>query len=890
MALDKALNTQKGHISKINIPEYIIDNLAFELREYQKEALARFLYYNENDIYDTNENVVPKSPHLLWQMATGSGKTLIMTALILEMYKQGYRNFWFFVNSTDIITKTKDNFINSSARKYLFASKVEIDGKQIEIREVENFVNVNSETINIKFSTINILHQISQPEFISENSVTLEGFAEIPLILIGDESHHLNAATKKEQKEEITWEDSVRMLLKSNPKNRLFEFTATANLGNANIAKKYENKLLYNYDLRHFRNDKYSKDVFTFSTDGDIEKIMLRAILISQYRKHIAADNGIFLKPVILFKSKQVAESKDNFENFKYFISTLNAETIINELSNADIEEDVWNKTVKYFVEKENDLCGEIKLDFAVDTKKVLLHDGTNSRIADQPKLLATLENEDNPVRAIFAVNMLQEGWDVLNLFDIVRLYDTRDGDADKKTGRYKAGAGTVSEAQLIGRGARYFPFSYQSCDKYKRKFDENETEPLRVIEQLHYHCKHNPRYISEIRQTLIEDGIMAGDELTEITLKMKQDFIDGKYKIFQEKNVFVNQIIEKGKIDFDNIEVIEIELKEQKITLFPDFFEFDTVEISLPSGLSQSHSFFDEEPESTKTQTTESILCKLSEIAPINIIRYAINSNKNFTFDKLKRAYPKLESNSQFIEQLGKMNIKITANRRNLSSDNLLFICKEVLNSLVLQLKQNQKQVVVSKDFKPQTTKKFGHKIIRKYAQHEKSETFDYDWYVYENSVLTSEEKSFVKWFADNMMTKKESNKTELEERNWNDIFLARNEKAVKLYSWFSVNLGEGFEPDFVLFMKKEGIEYVFYIEPKGNWTYDENKKNFGKEQWKEDFLLEIESVVFAQQTKMSDNKNWRLIGLPFYNENNTKQRFATKFNDKAILMNFDT
>jgi len=52
--LNTALNTQKGHISKITIPEYITNNLAFELREYQKEAIARFLYYNENDIlYDT---------------------------------------------------------------------------------------------------------------------------------------------------------------------------------------------------------------------------------------------------------------------------------------------------------------------------------------------------------------------------------------------------------------------------------------------------------------------------------------------------------------------------------------------------------------------------------------------------------------------------------------------------------------------------------------------------------------------------------------------------------------------------------------------------------------------------------------------------------------------
>ncbi|WP_157042575.1 hypothetical protein [Roseiflexus castenholzii] len=42
----------------------------------------------------------------------------------------------------------------------------------------------------------------------------------------------------------------------------------------------------------------------------------------------------------------------------------------------------------------------------------------------------------------------LNEGWDVLNLFDIVRCYELRD------TGRAKIGTTTLSEAQLIGRGA----------------------------------------------------------------------------------------------------------------------------------------------------------------------------------------------------------------------------------------------------------------------------------------------------------------------------------------------------------------------------------------------------------------------------------------------------
>lgn len=46
----------------------------------------------------------------------------------------------------------------------------------------------------------------------------------------------------------------------------------------------------------------------------------------------------------------------------------------------------------------------------------------------------------------------LKVGWDVLNLFDIVRISEGASG--TKKT--------TDSEAQLIGRGARYYPFKYK--------------------------------------------------------------------------------------------------------------------------------------------------------------------------------------------------------------------------------------------------------------------------------------------------------------------------------------------------------------------------------------------------------------------------------------------
>src|SRR3989344_9210870 len=104
----------------LDTPNFIKDNLNPNqpLRPYQKEAFAIFFYYYNQ--YPDKESQI----HLLYNMATGSGKTLIMAGLILYLYEQGFRNFLFFVNSTNIINKTRDNFLNAQSGKYLFAEGV----------------------------------------------------------------------------------------------------------------------------------------------------------------------------------------------------------------------------------------------------------------------------------------------------------------------------------------------------------------------------------------------------------------------------------------------------------------------------------------------------------------------------------------------------------------------------------------------------------------------------------------------------------------------------------------------------------------------------------------------------------------------------------------------
>ena len=90
-----------GYVNR-SLPDYIFNNLSdrIKLREYQKEA---FIY---TDVYLNSELCKNKQTHLLYHMATGSGKTIIMAMNILYYYKKGYRNFMFFTNRTNIISKT----------------------------------------------------------------------------------------------------------------------------------------------------------------------------------------------------------------------------------------------------------------------------------------------------------------------------------------------------------------------------------------------------------------------------------------------------------------------------------------------------------------------------------------------------------------------------------------------------------------------------------------------------------------------------------------------------------------------------------------------------------------------------------------------------------------
>ncbi|MEA3350240.1 MAG: DEAD/DEAH box helicase family protein [Chloroflexota bacterium] len=843
------------------IPEYVTDNLnpALPLRPYQKKALARLFYYL---------NGYPKRAEpaqLLFHMATGSGKTLIMAAAILYLYEQGYRNFIFFVNSTNIIEKTRENFLNALSSKYLFADRLKFGASEVHIRAVDNFQAAFDEDIRILFTTIQGLHiHLNEPR---ENSITYEDFGDQDIVLISDEAHHINTLTKTpsrltktDKRETHSWEATVNRIFNARPGNILLEYTATIELDNEAIRQKYEDKILYQYPLKNYREDGYSKEVKVLQADLPSLKRALQAIVISQYRRKVAEKHGILLKPVVLMKSRIIRESEKHEEEFRIFIDALQASDLKKLKTSAS--SDILQESFAYF--KANDitlenLAAELREEFNVKRSLIV-----NSKAESEEKqiLVNSLEDHDNQIRIIFAVNKLNEGWDVLNLFDIVRLYDTRDAK------RGIPGRTTVSEAQLIGRGARYFPFRLDESQVLdQRKFDYDLDNELRVLEELYYHSAHNPRYISELHKALVDTGIVP-PRTKKIKLRVKESFKQTDY--WKNGLIFVNKRIHNPREDVFGLNNFSIN---------------GLYTYRLATGQALESALLEEQQGIMRETVSQTV--SLVEFGTA-IIRKALNKLDFYRFSHLKRFVPHLKSITEFItsdDYLNTVLVEIHGTQTqldDLTSDDKLDIAIAILQKISREIKAGTSDFIGTKDFDPiairytlkdktlQISVNEGSDKQRGIGMSETTYVLlqldlrDKAWYVYDENYGTSEEKHFVK-FVHSAMDR-------LQER-YQDIYLIRNERLFKIYCFSD---GAALEPDFVFFAteKESGksVIHQLFIEPKG----DHLLKTDG---WKEAFLGEIEQE--AKVRVIAQNREYRLVGMPFYNETHTKIEFEQRFHE---------
>ena len=835
------------------LPKYVTKNLTqkYSIRPYQELAFRNFITYFESE-------KCHKPTQVLFHMATGSGKTLIMAGLILYLYKKGYRNFLFFVNTDNIVQKTKDNFINQTSSKYLFNDEINIDGEIIKVRTVDNFQGCNKEDINICFTTIQGLH-MSLNQF-KENGLTDDDFAEKKIVLIADEAHHLNIETKKglsksEKEDKSNWETTVNRIFNSDRDNVLLEFTATCDLKNTYIKTAYEKKIIIDYPLRKFREDRYSKEVKTFQSHVPLIDRVLQAILLSQYRLKLFQDNKKTIKPVILFKSDKIDSSKSFYkEQFR---------PLIENLSEADLtrirtqnSHPLLVKMFEYFDKHltTEELIAEIREDFS-DEKCVSVN--SKEEKGNYQLQINSLEDRNNLIRCIFAVDQLNEGWDVLNLFDIVRLYETRSAERHGGPGKQ-----TIQEAQLIGRGARYCPFTTtDKAERFLRKFDEDIENELRVCETLYYHCMNNSTYISELTTAMRGIGLMP-DNIKECPYILKEDFKNDN--LYKHGLVFENERAVKSRNTITEL------LPSVRDTIY----SYD-----LSAGASSTTTLLESSADDTSTGERGILKEFVISNIPYPIVHKALRQYNIFKFNILKQYYPNLTSIKHFItdsKYLGNIKLSIRISESDITNEQLYLALKYTLGKISNKISDIEETYEGTKEFKPRKLcEVFRDKTVSytdphgdgqgisqsngAISEHLKVNLSNENWFVFTDNYGTSEEKEFVAYFKDHVQDLK---------NKYDKIYLIRNERQLKL---FSFNGGERFEPDYVLIMtKQEGNitdQYQIFIEPKGSHLIE-------KDSWKEEFLLQIEESGRPVKTLIDDN-NYKIVGFPFFNVADRQAQF---------------
>ncbi|EAI1193584.1 DEAD/DEAH box helicase, partial [Campylobacter jejuni] len=549
-------------------------------------------------------------------------------------------------------------FANKYSSKYLFKENINIDSKNIEINIINNLFESKNECINIYFTTIQALFSLFKNE--RENSLSFEDLKDEKLVFLADEAHHLNSDTKSKNENELKegWEAIIKRAYESNNENLLFEFSATIPQ-EFNVLEKYQDKIIYEYTLREFCKEGYSKRIFLVKYDNDsLEHRFLGAVLCSLYRELLAQKYNIILKPVVLLKSESIKESMQNQEKFIDFIDNLESLHIEDFYKNINKESDLLNKSLEFFKKEYQNTYAKTIVNFLKNNFKTLYMLNTNDdkELEKNQILLNSLEEKDNQIRVIFCVDKLNEGWDVLNLFDIVRL-------GNKKASKTI----TTKEAQLIGRGARYYSFKSDLFDfddefRFKRKYDSDLENELNALEKLTYHTRNDVEFIKQLNESMNKEGLLFEEEKTRIDLIVNEKIkeIIKNNKIYYANNKRIK------KRDLKNFYITRIEMEQKIKGLQIPYFS---------NSIKESEEKFEEIKEEYDLQKPSALnhIDNIYFLKAMNILGLDFNKiNENFTF----------KSKKDFIENCLKNTVVCFSKRQEFNQINNLEIAKYILEN----------------------------------------------------------------------------------------------------------------------------------------------------------------------------------------------------------------
>lgn len=857
---DTSLFNQNQGLQRL--PLYIKQNLKHSLRDYQFSAI-----YNLDAVEKLDKKDDPYN-QLMFYMATGSGKTDIMAAIILYMYQaHDYQYFLFTTSTTAVVNKTIDNFTNVVSPKYLYKDPIVIDSQRIAIKAVSEFpITPEKNTIYLKFTGIQQLsNDINSPR---ENSITEESLRKHKIVILADEAHHFNVGTrsKSEDTTNKNWEALLDRIRDLNPKNQQLEFTATIDLHNPDIYHKYQKKIIAQYDLSKFIDNGYSKQVYRLQANNSDKDKMLNAVLLSQYRKRIAKNMDISdFKPVILFKSNTIEVSREINERFLTMIDSLTAESLQSfvQSQNRSTQSEALGLAYKYWLNQDfGATVAELKRDFQEFTT-INANDSKKKDIIDNESVarkLNTLESPENPIRSVFAVAKLSEGWDVLNLYDIVRIGEKNIKPNDTNT-----------EAQLIGRGARYNPFIYKGEKSYTRRFDDRKPE-IQLLERLYYHTINNPQYLENLRKSLDAINLPVNE--------------DTKYKIYpaKVKNSFKQTNTYKhGNVYINKVEVVP---EDHYDSIKKYGFDSDTTEpIDMISATTERKIDTGADKENRSSFPIVNAVV-FNNPEDKTLIRTAVSFNPFYRFESLKKQCPTLTSVREFLTSnnwLGHAVVRVrVANGHHLTPQERLTAVEKYLlrvqNVLVNNFQRskgtNQFEKVavneVIRDYDKRVGDSFNDPKADIIGRHEMKGK---DWYAYDYAIVDQLEMDFINRISGEIPNF---------QKKYDQIYLLRIDERntdFKLHDFGeSVYRYEGYMPDFIMYLRNEDYIYQIYMEPKGPAFVE-------KDRWKEELLERIDpnNIMILE-----DNNDIKLFGVKFYVEVKGKQdthRMFPELREKGLL-----
>ena len=539
------------------------NNLKHSLWQHQKEALSVLDFFiNARDDYYFKDKLKEKKYENVsfygFQMATGSGKTLLIGANILYLHRtKGYKRFLIITPNTTIYEKTIRNF--SLMRKECVYRNLNLD---FNLMTGDNYVDSSSNydpSVDFDVYVFNIQKffdrksgklkvdkewETSAWKDRAGNTISFREFLKQKrLVIITDEAHHYQRFRVGSRKQ-----SSGDVILELNP-DLVLEDNATEDLDDRWGRTQ---KIIYNYPINDFISDKYAKKIRAYGYRGaplfrrktaevtkDDKKKVITSILVHLVKKRALEDTKV--KPILMVRAREILHAEELLDYIK---------------SELPEDEEIIERTYKEITQaKKYEITSLVSAEISLDDlkeeilklpAKTFAFHTDNDDDEDVKRKFDNIEENDQEI--LIQVKKAEEGWNVNNVYTILVLTNSR-------------GPLKTYVKQLIGRGVR-LPW-------LKRKYDGLFLPLTKQQELLHVVCDitdNFKKFVEEIREEMgLSEEALEEENIKHIT--KKNDSIATVDK-FNDLYLPVLNIIKRSKMEtsddvLDNLTPDKLRIKE---------------------------------------------------------------------------------------------------------------------------------------------------------------------------------------------------------------------------------------------------------------------------------------------------------------------------------------